>query len=105
MSKEYTCFDAIQVFKEHSFLKYLKNYSTVLNIYPTEGSYDTGRFYIGITDDENIKNCMFDVNAAKFTLEELDFDVALQHIKEKKYELFTSRAEKKTGDSKWQELK
>jgi hypothetical protein len=80
--KNYTCYDAGQIFKEYSFLKYFKEFDLLVFIYPKlDGREDY--FILIIEDQDNYKNCAFLINARNKKIIPLEYINLKNKIKEK----------------------
>ena len=82
--RHHTCHDASCIIKYESFLKKLKHFKVTLRIYPLEDLDRPGIYYVLLKDEDLIEDTAFEVNVLKRIFKEIDFEVALKLIDEKK---------------------
>jgi len=69
----YSSYDAAQVFRKHSFLKYFREFDVDITVYPNTDNREEN-FIVVIKEDKFFKDCSFLVNAKKNLIYELDYN-------------------------------
>lgn len=70
----YSCYDACQVFRKYSFLKYIKKFDINITVFPDLDS-RIEFFTLIIENNDILNNCSFTVDAKKKMIYELDYDI------------------------------
>lgn len=74
MGRNFTCHDAVLIFKRKSFIKYFRNFSENVKLYPIQGLELYGVFYLVIRDSKILDDLVWKITCKDEIITEIGND-------------------------------